>query len=157
MLCATEALTKTRMPDVVQSKQQQTNVDSLLLLITLASEDHFFLLLLGASIPELIQFTFTWAKQENMCLFLFISNTLLHTLTWELLSMTKLLSFGQQPNCSSRGLDAWMVKNKGGGKHYSSQWRFFPHMLVSDWSGVSTGALEFNDFKQQAHNFYIIL
>lgn len=24
-------------------------------------------------------------------------------------------------------------------------------MLVSDWSGVSTGALEFNDFKQQAH------
>lgn len=59
VLCATEALTKTRMPDVVQSKQQQTNVDSLLLLTTLASEDHFFLLLLGASIPELIQFTFT--------------------------------------------------------------------------------------------------
>lgn len=57
MLCATEALT--RMPDVVQSKQQQTNVDSLLLLTTLASEDHFFLLLLGASTPELIQFTFT--------------------------------------------------------------------------------------------------
>lgn len=56
MLCATEALTKTRMPVVVQSKQQQTNVDSLLLLTTL---DHFFLLLLGASIPELIQFTFT--------------------------------------------------------------------------------------------------
>lgn len=78
VLCATEALTKTRMPDVVQSKQQQTNVDSLLLLTTLASEDHFFLLLLGASIPELIQFTFTWTKQEKMCLFLFISNTLLH-------------------------------------------------------------------------------
>lgn len=58
------------------------------------------------------------------------SNT--HTHTRELLGSSRLLSFGQQPRCSSRGLAAlfkhtWIVENKGGGKHGS-----FPRYLCEE-------------------------